>query len=150
VDSQAILPSVDADGFGTSWMAPVYALVPDQVAKGQWLKMLVKKHADFIGLRKGGVDVKALDYAAGTGFLSHVSLTPSYVSDGLVDFVGIGSLRQSNLCSRLRPRYGRFLQHNRSRNDSRSYHLRDESCSGRSVSRSRSPISHFRPVRQFW
>lgn len=58
-------------------MAPVYALLPDQFAKGQWLKGLVEKHADFIGIRKGGIDVKLLDYAAETGFLSHVSLTPS-------------------------------------------------------------------------
>ncbi len=78
-------------------MAPVYALVPDQMAKGPWLKELVEKHVDFTGLCKGGAKVKALDYAAGTGWLSHVSLTPSLVSDRLTDSLGIGTLRHQNL-----------------------------------------------------
>lgn len=65
-------------------MAPVYALTPDQVAKGAWLKELIKEEAAWIGLKevKGGNEFRVLDYGAGTGFLSVVSW-PCFV-DGVL------------------------------------------------------------------
>ncbi|KAL9636377.1 MAG: hypothetical protein Q9164_002855 [Protoblastenia rupestris] len=74
------------------WVPPIYATSPDQLAKGAWIKELIKKHEGWIGIGDdnkvtavggGKAEGKSsrrqnghkrlgtvLDYAAGTGYLS--------------------------------------------------------------------------------
>ena len=55
-----------------SLIADQYGCDPDDLARGTWMQAVVNKHKDWIGLTcipEG--DIKALDYCAGTGFMSH-------------------------------------------------------------------------------
>ena len=56
----------------SSWVAPSYGRSPDQVARGAWLKSLIEEHKAWLGLDESKPKTKALDYAAGTGLVSHV------------------------------------------------------------------------------
>lgn len=50
----------------------IYTKNPENLARKQWLKDIINENKDWIGLDAGTGMKKALDYAAGTGFLSWV------------------------------------------------------------------------------